>query len=172
MNIIILRGNSGSGKSTIAEEIRRCLDQKVVMISQDNIRLNILGYVDWGNTSLQVIPIMEQIIKSAHELDCKYVVIEGIFNRDKYKSFFEKLVESNDLNIFAYYFDLNWEETLRRHQTRNKKNDFGVKEMKKWFREKDYLQNIDEFMISADMSQDEIVAKILGDVKNGNCENE
>ena len=66
-------------------------------------------------------------------------------------------------NVFAYYFDLPIEETLKRHIERDW-HEFGEKEMREWFVEKDFLPNIKEKILTKDMSKDEIVDMIYRDL--------
>lgn len=40
--------------------------------------------------------------------------------------------------VYAYYFDLPFEETLRRHQTKPNCGEFGEEAMRRWWREKDF----------------------------------
>ena len=44
--LIILRGNSGSGKSTIAKALQNKFGQNTMLISQDEIRRNMLNVKD------------------------------------------------------------------------------------------------------------------------------
>ena len=44
--IIILRGNSGSGKTTVARALQKKFGYNTMMISQDEIRRNILWVKD------------------------------------------------------------------------------------------------------------------------------
>ena len=44
--LIILRGNSGSGKTTVAKELQKKFGYNTMLISQDEIRRNILWVKD------------------------------------------------------------------------------------------------------------------------------
>jgi hypothetical protein len=68
-------------------------------------------------------------------------------------------------NIFAYYFDLPFDETIRRHTQRPQLYEFGEADMKKWWRDKDFLSNISEKMIYKEMTLDEIVEQIYQEIK-------
>lgn len=48
-----------------------------------------------------------------------FVILEGVMNRDWYKPLFELAVQLYDTEVYAYYFDLTFEETLRRHLVSN-----------------------------------------------------
>ncbi len=57
-----------------------------------------------------------------------------------------------------------FEETVRRHQTRSKAAEFGANEMRDWWKEKDYLDLINETTITEEKSKDEIVNEIYSTV--------
>ena len=48
--IIILRGNSGSGKTTVAKELQKKLGRGTLLISQDVIRREMLWVKDGSDT--------------------------------------------------------------------------------------------------------------------------
>ena len=60
------------------------------------------------------------------------------------------------------YFDLSFEETVRRHNTRNR--EFGEKDMCRWWREKDFSSVLREQAITCEMDTDSIVEKIYSDL--------
>ena len=63
-------------------------------------------------------------------------------------------------NIYAYYFDIPFEETLKRHKTRAKSEEFGEKEMREWWVEKDYSDILDEITITEDKDKETIIQEI------------
>ena len=95
-------------------------------------------------------------------------MMEGIFIADWYRELFEAAIELYGNDIYAYYFDIPFEETVRRHQTRAKATEFGADEMREWWKEKDYLDLIKETTITEDMSKDEIVNEIYQRVMGRN----
>ena len=68
-------------------------------------------------------------------------------------------------DIYAYYYDLSFEETLKRHETKNNRFDFGETEMRQWWNEKDYIGFIPEKTIGEKMSLDEAVDMIFSDTQ-------
>ena len=60
--IIILRGNSGSGKTTVARVLQKKFGYNTMMISQDEIRRNILWVKDGVDT--KALPLMIELIYS------------------------------------------------------------------------------------------------------------
>lgn len=59
--LIILRGNSGSGKSTIAKRLQKKLGHNTMIISQDENRRNML-HVNDGEDTL-AIPLMKELLQ-------------------------------------------------------------------------------------------------------------
>ena len=45
--LIVLRGNSGSGKTTIAKALQKKLGHNTMLISQDEVRRNMLWVKRW-----------------------------------------------------------------------------------------------------------------------------
>lgn len=127
--LIILRGNSGSGKTTIAKELQNSFQRgKAMVVSQDEIRLGILNTKDRKDN-----PAIE-------------------------------LMDSFDKNVYVYYFDLSFDETLVRHSKREKSKDFGPDRMKEWWLEKDYLSVPGERKLGENLTQKEVTELILRDL--------
>ena len=63
----------------------------------------------------------------------------------------------------AYYLDVPWAETLRRHATKPQAAEYGEREMRGWFRERDLLPGGLERVIPAASSLDETVRRIMAD---------
>lgn len=161
--LIILRGNSGSGKTTIAKELQNRFGRNTMIISQDVIRRDILKVKD-GENSL-AIPLMKELLiyGNAHS---NVVILEGIMYADWYKPLFELAVQLYDTEIYAYYFDLPFEETLKRHQTKPNCHEFGEEAMRSWWREKDFSDILNEVSITSEKGIESIVKDIYDTVLN------
>lgn len=57
--LITLRGNSGSGKTTVAKELQKCFGRNTMRISQDAVRRDMLMVKDHENT--EAIPLMMEL---------------------------------------------------------------------------------------------------------------
>ena len=68
--------------------------------------------------------------------------------------------------MYAYYFDLPFEETLKRHQTKPNCNEFGEEAMRRWWREKDFSDVLREKTITSEKEIWDIVTEICEDVMN------
>ena len=157
--LIILRGNSGSGKTTVAKELQKKFGYNTMPISQDEIRRNILRVKDGIDT--KALPLMIELLKYGYE-HSDIVILGGIMHEEWYNPLFKVANELYGSNVYAYYFDLSFEETVRRHNTRNR--EFGEKDMRRWWREKDFSSVLREQAITCEMDTDSIVEKIYSDL--------
>lgn len=162
--LIILRGNSGSGKTTIAKELQNRFGSNTMLISQDVIRRDMLKVKDGENT--QALPLMKELLiyGSNHS---NVVILEGIMYADWYKPLFELAVKLYGTEVYAYYFDLTFEETLKRHQTKPNCHEFGEEAMRRWWREKDFSDVLHEVTIADEEDMESIVTEIVDTVSNG-----
>lgn len=162
--LIIFRGNSGSGKTTTAKALQKKFGKNTMLISQDVIRRDILNVNDGENTL--AIPLMENLLIYGNR-HSDIVILEGIMYADWYKPLFESAVQLYGTQIFAYYFDISFEETLKRHQTKPNCHSFGEKEMRRWWREKDFSDVLDEFSITDEKDIESIIADVYHTVLLG-----
>ena len=81
------------------------------------------------------------------------------FSIDYYGIFFGA---TQSVELFCTYF----EETVRRHNTRDKKQEFGEEDMRRWWREKDFSSVFNEKIITSDIDADSIVEMIYIDSAN------
>lgn len=84
--LIILRGNSGSGKTTIAKELQNSFGRNTMLISQDVIRRDMLKVKDGENT--EALPLMKELLIYGRS-HSDVVILEGIMYADWYKPLFE-----------------------------------------------------------------------------------
>lgn len=162
--LIILRGNSGSGKTTIAKELQNRFGSNTMLISQDVIRRDMLKVKDGENTQALLL-MKELLIYGSNHSDV--VILEGIMYADWYKPLFELAVKLYGTEVYAYYFDITFEETLKRHQTKPNCHEFGEEAMRRWWREKDFSDVLHEVTITDEEDMESIVTEIVDTVSNG-----
>lgn len=159
--LIIMRGNSGSGKTTTAYQLREALitKQKTALIEQDHVRRIMLKEKDVKNGDN--IDLIRHIV--LFSFDRGYdVILEGILSREKYGDMLHELMMCAKRS-FVYYFDIPFAETVRRHQKKIAMHEFGEAEMRMWYLEKDLLGVENEKIISQDASQQKVIARIVQD---------
>lgn len=161
--LIILRGNSGSGKTSTAKRLQQRIGRNTLIISQDVIRRDMLWVKD--GTGTPSLPLLIDLVRYGRS-HCAVTILEGILDSKVYEQLFHVCIEEYGKNIYAYYYDLVFEETLRRHQTKPNCNEFGEDAMRSWWNEKDYMKVIAEKTILGAMSQDDTVEMICHDLKS------
>lgn len=110
--LIIIRGNSGSGKSSVAKRLQRKIGRNTLMIPQDIVRRDMLWAHDGHDTA--ALPLFIDLLQYGYG-NSEITILEGILNSKWYKPLFDKAMELYGNDIYAYYYDLPFEETLRRH---------------------------------------------------------
>ena len=156
--LIIIRGNSGSGKSAVAEQLREEMDGKVAVVGLDTLRRTILKEPDQLENT-DIIGLIDQTVKYC--LDRGYtVIIEGILSKPKYKETLMNLVDSVNCPSHIYYIDVSLEETLRRHKTKSIANEVTDEQLTSWYQPKNYLDVPGEIIIDESSMLEETVALI------------
>jgi predicted kinase len=159
--IIILRGNIASGKSTAGLALQKKLGRGTLLIQQDTVRREMLWVKEEPNT--MSVSLLKTLAEYGNK-NCDYTILEGLLYSDINESLFRYITELYGKQIYAYYFDIPFEEALIRQKQRPIHNKFGEDEMRKWWREKDLLNFIPEKIVNTiSMAPDEIVKMIIED---------
>ena len=159
--IVIIRGNSGSGKTTVAKELCEKLGADCMLLSQDVIRREILHTNDGVDNV--AIKLLSKLVLFGKEYS-NIVVLEGILNSIWYKPLFNT-IQNSFSKIHLYYYDIPFDETVKRFQTKTNVT-YTEEDMKRWWKEKDLLQFDNEKIISKDMSVSDVVNMIFDDIKS------
>ena len=161
--LIIIRGNSGSGKSTAAKRLQLEMGRGTMLIPQDVIRRDILKTLDTpGNDAIELI---YEVAMYGKKVGCD-VIVEGILTKDKYGKMLHKLIADFGGETYCYYLDVSFEETVRRHATKSNAHEFGEKEMREWWIESDYLGSKNEVILSEGLSEEELLNTLTLAVKS------
>lgn len=158
--LIVLRGNSGSGKSSIAEGLRSAYGRGIAVVEQDHIRRAIFGELDEPDGAN--ITMIEQI--ASYALDRGFhTVVEGILPTVRYADMLARLARNHVGPSHFYYLDVSFDETVRRHATRPKATAFGPEEMRSWYRARDLLTHPKEHILNESSPLDTAIQHILTD---------
>ena len=154
--LIVLRGNSGSGKSSVARALRERYGYGLAWVEQDYLRRTLLREHDVAGG--KNIGLIEPNVRYC--LGAGYVtVLEGILHAKHYAPMLSRL--DADFGGQWYYFDLPFEETVRRHATRPQAAEFGPEHMLGWYRERDLLPFVTETVIGPEQTLTQTVETIL-----------
>lgn len=159
--LVILRGNSASGKSTVAAEIRaRHGLRDLAIVGQDNLRRDVLRERDVpGGANIGLIDLVAR-----YSLDHGFhVIVEGILYADRYGDMLATLRAEHRGLTRCYYFDVPFEETLRRHATKPQAAAYGEAEMRDWYRDRDLLPGGIEHVIPAGSTLENTVRRVMRD---------
>jgi hypothetical protein len=159
--LIVIRGNSGSGKSAVAAGVRAgrphgtlaVVGQDVVrrtsLRTHDDKRLNAVGLID---------------LTARYALNQGFdVIVEGILNAKWYGRALHRLAQDHAGVTHSYIYDLPFEETVRRHSTRAVADRFGEPEMREWWYGLQPIAALQEARITEDETLTQTVRRILDD---------
>jgi AAA domain len=156
--LVVLRGNSGAGKSSVAGRIRDRYGRGIALVGQDNLRRTVLRERDVpGGANIGLVDVVARFAL------CRgfHVIVEGILCAARYGSMLEALYRDHQSVARFYYLDVPLEETLRRNATRPQAAEFGEAEMSTWYRERDVLPGGIEQVIPAASSLEDTVRLIM-----------
>lgn len=155
--LIIIRGNSGSGKTTTAKNLQNHFGHGILLVSQDIARREMLKVKDReGNLSIDLIRQIAEFGKDK----CEIVIVEGILYKGRYGEMLNNLIQFYNHKAYTYYYDLSFEETVIRHNSRSKGKEFGVDSLRAWWNPKDYLGVDGETILTNGMSENDILKLI------------
>jgi predicted kinase len=156
--LIVLRGNSGSGKSAVASAVRERAGRGIAIVRQDVVRREILWEKD--RPDAVNIGLIETMVR--HALEHGYhVILEGILHAGHYGSMLERLLRDYPGRSSFHYWHLPLEETLRRHASKPAAAEFGEADMRSWYVAQDLLPFVTERVFDARISLDEAVNLIV-----------
>jgi predicted kinase len=115
--LIVIRGNSGSGKTSVAREVRARYGRGCALIEQDYFRRIVLREHDSAAST----GIAPELIGTAARLALDrgyHVVLEGILSTVRYSPMIRDLVAAQHGDSHLFYLDVSYDESVRRHATR------------------------------------------------------
>lgn len=161
--LVILRGDSASGKTTTALALREKLGPKVALIHQDYFRREILSNDDRRQRSRDAGILIVGAARDALNLGYD-VILDGIFNLRDYSALFEHLHDGHRGQTRIYQFDIGLDETIRRHAERPLSKEFGEDKIRDWYDGWQPLPWHDETRVGGDVSTEDLVRSILKDL--------
>lgn len=159
--LIVIRGNSGSGKSELARAIRASRPRGIAIIGHDVLRREILHVRDHpGALSVPYIDLSARFALDSG-LD---VVIEGILHSESYGEMLTGLKREHRGVTRCYRYELDLEETLRRHRTKSLAAEVGEDKVASWYRSEDRVNGLEEFVFDATFRTEDALEQVLLDV--------
>lgn len=133
------------------------------MVGQDEIRRGLLKVRDTpGNASVDLI---DTIVR--HTVDRGFdAVVEGIFHAPTYAEMLLGLAADHRGTTTAWFYDLPWEETLRRHADKQV-SSYGEGELARWWNGRQLIPGLAERLIPTEWSLDRTVAAVAAECGRG-----
>lgn len=157
-----MRGNSASGKSSVAAGIRGRYGRGIAIVGQDNLRRIVLREHDKPNAAN--VGLID--LTARYALDHGFhVIVEGILYASHYGDMLTALCADHLGVTRRYYLHVPFTETLRRHATKLEATQYGEIEMAIWYRELDLLPGSVEQIISAETSLSDTVQRVMTDTR-------
>jgi chloramphenicol 3-O-phosphotransferase len=155
--LIVLRGPSGAGKSSVAARLLES-PRPTALIEQDAYRF-IFNVREGEMYSTMVRQLVRDNVLAAlgNGFD---VIVEGILSTRGYRDVFATIFREHPHGNHLFYFDVSFEETVRRHAGRPKAPLFTEADMRRWYRPRDLLGYDFEQVIDERSTLDETVARV------------
>ncbi|MFP7242427.1 zeta toxin family protein [Pediococcus pentosaceus] len=158
--LIIIRGNSGSGKTVLAKKIQANLGtENCLLLQQDVLRRGLLHAPDQVGT--RAIPMINVLGLFGHD-HYPITILEGILRRDVYGPVLRELIEQVYNKALVYYIDLPFATTVSYDQ--QKKESFGTESLRAWWQEADYLTEND--YILKDGHTEHFFQQVMADIEH------
>lgn len=156
--LVIIRGNSGSGKSSVAKAVRERYGRGCALVEQDYLRRIILKELDKdGGLAPDFIGHTIRFLLDHGQ----HVILEGILSARRYGPMIRRLLREHRGASSVFYLDVSFEETLRRHQMRPQAAEFTAEDMRGWYLTHDVLGTEGEHVIGEQSSFDATVECVI-----------
>ncbi len=160
--LVVVRGNPASGKSSLPRSIRSARPRGIGVLGQDQLRRGILhAREEQGNPTVDYLDLSARFALDRG----LHVVVEAILDTDIYGAMLTRLVADHSGITHCYRFDLDFDETVRRHAGKPQAAEYGADTMRGWWRSDDALPGVGEQIIGPDASLADTTARVLSDCR-------
>lgn len=158
--LVVLRGNSGSGKSTVARALQRARPRDLAWIGQDLLRREMLRANDVpGGVAVDLVDTAARFALDRG----LHVVVDGILGAPKYGAMLRCLARDHVGPTRTYLLDVPFEETLRRQATKPVADALGAEEMRAWYHPTPLVPGLGECVIGPESSAEQTLARLRAD---------
>jgi predicted kinase len=157
-HLVIIRGNSAAGKSTLALNLQLALGYGTANLGEDHLRREILRE--------HAAPDGDNIEFIAHTarycLSIGYnVILEGVLYAPYCRAMLHQLIKDHAGPSHLFYLDVPVEETLQRHGLRPRSGGVRPDQIREWYKPLDLLGTPGEIIIDARPGTSEVLAAVL-----------
>jgi adenylate kinase family enzyme len=161
--LVVLRGPSGAGKSTVAKLLHEKAVNKTALVEQDYYRHAMFNNLHSELEAPRYVMFAGVSAALEHGYD---VILEGFMGMGKYRAYFDELLAQHPDNNHFFYFDVAFEETLRRHKTRPKNETLSESRMHELFLKSGPSRYPGEIIIGEYATAEQAASSIIEVIKN------
>ncbi len=156
--LIVLRGNSAAGKTTVAKAIRSHYGRGLAWVSQDIMRRAVLRELDRPDgVNVGLIELVTRYCLG----NGYHVVLDGILNSASYGDMLAGL--HADFGGHFFYLDVSLAETLRRHAGRPLAAEVAEADLVRWYKHADLLDGVPELVVAEQSTLAQTVELVLAE---------
>lgn len=156
--LIVLRGNSASGKSSVAAGLRARYGRGIALVSQDTLRRDVLRERDVPGAAN--IGLIDLTVRHALEHGF-HTVLEGILYVSHYGDMLAGLLADYGDRAHCFYLDVPFEDTLTRHATKPIADEVTESELRSWYRPLDLLPGAVETVVPANSTLTATIDQVM-----------
>jgi hypothetical protein len=93
-----------------------------------------------------------------------HVIVEGILHSEIYGAMLARLRSDHQGVTRSYCYELELDETLRRHRTKPLADEVTEETVASWYRSADRVPDLDEAVLGAGLSPSDALERVLADV--------
>jgi hypothetical protein len=164
--LIVLRGNSACGKTTVAAELQRALGPVTANIPQDLLRRVVLREHDVANGDN--IGLLANTIRYCTGLGYD-VIVEGILVAAHYRDMLSEVLADHPGPAHAFYLEVPLDIALQRHRARPLGIEVPPERFRRWYVPSDVLGVPGEVVLDATADVSVTTGEImsaLGDLRS------
>ena len=154
--LIVIRGATGSGKSSVANYLHNNLEADSVLLPQDVFKIDIAK----DN------PLLHQAVLNALEESAKeflavesVVIVEGVLSKKHWHDMINRLAANNESHIF--FLSASLETSIKRASQRDKSSILSENDVRQFHPKSIPMGLLNEVIIDVDNTTVEVVAKII-----------
>ncbi|WP_051080244.1 AAA family ATPase [Demetria terragena] len=148
-HLVVIRGNSASGKSSLARELQLAMGRGTANVGQDHLRRIVLREHDVPNGDN--ITLISETVRFCLRIGY-HVIVEGILFSEHYGDMLRNLIAEHDGQRHVFYLDVSLSETLRRHASRPLASEVTADTLCQWYVPDDVLGIPGEVVLDGDQT--------------------
>jgi predicted kinase len=160
--LVIIRGNSAGGKTSVAREVRSRYGRGIALIEQDHLRRVLLREHDSNGIDPAAPALVAVTARTALEHGF-HTIVEGMMAGDSYRGMLQELITAHRGPSAVFYLDVSLPETIRRHRGRPETARVTDEQLTSWYVPGDLLGVPGEQVIGEASTFEQTVATILHD---------